>query len=322
MTTHTIMTKQFLFSILLFISTVSFGQDSDYTICDCCTYSMFQFKNDYAHVFNPATIKANNIRELTIYTTSKQASTSTDTSFKTVDKEYKEMIFRFNSNGYVETQIVFNRRGQYQSSYDFTRDNNNKVLTKTFHYLDSTGKKMTDFLPEQWIYKYSDSRLIKIKKLGNKFVEQPDSISDYTTYGYDAKDRVITETRQLYYDWTEPAYYQTKTKYNDTTYTSISTTKDRTKLFSTVKSKYTASQKPLNEKSFDGRNDKLLDEKIYSYNDKGQLTKFQVKNSGMASECPDGNNFEDIYYYSSLQLIDSIRHHYKNTFCELRFTYK
>ncbi len=319
--THSIMTKQFLFTILLFISTVSFGQDSDYTICDCCTYSMFQHKNDYDNVFIPATIKANNVRELTIYTTSKQAATSTITSVKIVDKEYIEMIFRFTDKGYVETQIVFNRRGQYHSSYDFTWDNN-KVLTKTFHYLDSTGKRMTDFLPEKWIYKYSNNRLTKIKKLGNKFVEQPDSISDYTAFEYDAKDRVITETRQIYFDWTDPAYYQTKTKYNDKTYTSVSITKDKKKLFSTVKSKYTTNQKPLNEKSFDGRNDKLLNEKIYTYNDKGQLTKYQVKNSGMASECLDGNNFQDLYYYSPLQLIDSIRHHYKNTFCELRFTYR
>jgi hypothetical protein len=315
------MTRKLLFFIFLFIYTASFGQESDYSICDCCTYSMFQFKNDYENIFNPALIKINNIKELTIYTTSKRSKNSNDTSFKTVDKEYREMIFRFNADGYVENQIIFNRRGQYHSVYDFARDNNNRVQTKTFHYLDSTGNKMED-LPERWIYSYSNNQLIKIKKLDDKFIEHPDSKSDYNAYDYDNKGREITETRQLYYDWTKPSYYQTKIKYNDSTNASIAVTKDKNKLFSTVRTKYNANHKTLNEKFLDGRNNKLLEEKTFNYNSIGQLTQFQVKNSGIGTECPDGGNFIDTYNYSSLQLIDNIRHHYRNTICELRFAYR
>lgn len=318
------MIKQFLFTILLFISTLSYGQDSDsdYSICDCCTYSLFQFKDDYDEVFLPAIIKANNIKELTIYTTSKQTNASTDSAIKIIDKEYKEMKFRFNKDGFVETQILFNRRGQYHTSYEFKRDDDNKILSKTFHYLDETGVKMDDFMSEKWIYKYANNRLIMIKKLDDKFVEQPDSKSDYETYEYDALGRVTKETRQLYYDWTEPTYYQTTTKYDDTTHSSVSITRNKKSIFTILKSQYSTTQKLLNEKTYNGKNDKLLKEKIYTYNANGQLTQFQEINSGMASECPEGDNFNDIYHYSSLQLIDSIRHQFKNIFCDLRFTYK
>lgn len=76
------------------------------------------------------------------------------------------MIFNFNSEGYVIKRIVFNRLGKYHSSYDFKRDNNNKILLETFHYLDSIGEEV-DFLSQQWIYKYKDGRLVMIKELDN-----------------------------------------------------------------------------------------------------------------------------------------------------------
>jgi hypothetical protein len=179
-----------------------------------------------------------------------------------------------------------------------------------------------DDLSEKWIYFYSDNHLTQIKKLDDKFIEQPDNKSDYIAYAYDSLGRVIVETRQLYYDWTESSYYQTKTKYNDASSTSIATTRDKKKLFSIVKTNYTTNQKPANQKFYDGRNNKLLEDEIFTYNPEGQLIKYQVKNSGMGTECPDGGNFQNTITYSTLKLIDKIRHQYKNTVCELRFTYK
>ena len=223
------MIRRLFLAILLLLTTLSYGQQSDYTICDCCTYSMFQYKNDYNTVFSPEIIKASGFKELTIYTTSKRASSTKDSVFNLVDKQYTEMIFRFNSNGYVKEQIIFNRRGQYHSVYEFTRDENNKVLTKTFQYLNESGNKVDDFLPEKWVYVYADGQLAKIKKLGEKLTEQPDNESDYSLYKYDSKGRIVSETRQLYYDWTEPSYYQTLTKYNDTIFNSTATTRDQKK---------------------------------------------------------------------------------------------
>ena len=314
--------KKKLFTIIfIFILGISFGQDSEYTICDCCTYSMFQFKNDFDKTFSPAIIKANNIKELTIYTTSKRKENQKD-SFKVVDKEYKEMIFRFNANGYVESQILFNRRGQYHSIYNFKRSNDNKVLSKTFHYLDSLGKKIDDLMTQKWKYVYSDYNLIEVKKLDENSIEQPDDKSDFVFYNYDIKGRVIEQISHSYYDeQIEPSIYKTKIKYNEISNESVSITKEKKELFSTKKIKYTKSQKLLNEKTFDGNN-KLIEESKFTYNNNEQLIKFQVKNSGLATECPDGGDFEDIYSYSSLQLIEKIQHYYENTLCQLRFIYK
>lgn len=291
-------------------------------MCECCSYSMLQFKNDYADIFPPEIIKANNIKEVTIYTTPKRSASKTDTLFKTTVKEYKEMKFRFNNNGYIISQIFFNRNGKYHSIFLYSRDNENKVLTKTFNYLDSTGKIQFQSSSQKWIYKYSSNRLIKIKLLDQNFVEQADSISEYTAYEYDHDGRVITETNHYYFYWTQPMIFQTGTKYNDTTNTSVSITKSNGKLTSKVKSKYFANQKPMYVKSFDGRTGELQQEQTYTYNSRGQLVKFQIKDPAAISECPEGNNFEDIYYYSAINLIDHIRHHYKNNICELRFSYK
>jgi hypothetical protein len=319
-TTFYTMTKVFKsFTFLLFVST-AFGQ---YTICDCCTYSSFQNEETFENQFNPEIIKNNKIKELTIYTTSKQISDKPkDTTFKIVDKEYKEMILRFNASGFVEAQILFNRLGQYHSINEFTRDGNNKILSKSFHYLDSVGKKDEEFLVDKWVYTYSNKLLKQKKKLDDKHTIQPDTKSSFESYEYDSNGRVITETRNTYYEGSESFFYQTKVKYNDTTKSSNAITRDKKKLFSTIKTIYYSNQKPLTVKFIDGRKNKTLEEKIFTYTTNGQLLKLEVKNSGMGTECPDGGNFSDTYIYSSLNLIDNIKHNYKKTVCSLRFVYK
>lgn len=149
MTDPHIMKKHFLLVTLLLFQFVSFGQDSDYSICDCCTHTMFQHDIEYESLFSAVQIKSNAVKELTIYTTSKQTQNLKDTSYKTIDPEYKEMIFRFNSDGYVLSKIIFNRRGHYHSIHEFTRTHDNKILTKTFHYLDESGNKMEDFIAKK-----------------------------------------------------------------------------------------------------------------------------------------------------------------------------
>lgn len=177
-------------------------------------------------------------------------------------------------------------------------------------------------LPKKWIYAYANKQLIKIKSLGNGFIEQPDNKSNYTIYDYDNKARVVSETKQLYYDESESFYYNTTTKYNDSTNTSVATTRNKKDLVSTVKTQYTNIQKPLQQKRYDGRGNKLLQEEHFTYNESNQLIKYQVKNSGMGTECPDGGNFTNTITYSDKKLIDRIFHHYKKTICELRFVYK
>lgn len=310
--------KSILPVVSFFFFLHSFGQNN---ICDCCSYTSLQYKNDYVEIFSPEIISKNNIRELTIYATSKK-SRGKDTTFSIVDHEYKEMIFKFNSRGYVETQIWFNRLGHYHSIYEFTRDNNNKVLTKTFHYLDSLGNKIEDPLIEKWIYLYANDRLSKIKKLGDNLTEEPDDKSQYTAYTYDKKGRIIEETRYTYYDFTKPSSYQTEIRYNDTTSTSIAITKDANVIIWKTRSRYNAEQKPLNIKMYQSKNNKLIEGTIISYNTDGQVVTYEVSAPGMTSECPENGTYDDKYSYSSTKLIAAIRHHYKNAICELKFVYR
>jgi hypothetical protein len=318
---HPNMTKLFLIPIFLVVSLTTFGQ---YTICDCCTYSSLQYEENFENIFSPETIKKNNITQLIIYTTSRQSSKNPkDTTYKIIDKEYTEMILKFDSNGFVETQILFNRLGKYHSSYEFTRDNGNRILTKTFHYLDSLGGKVKDMGVEKSVYSYSSGHLKQVKKLGENGQIEPDNKSTYTSYEYDAKGRIVVEVRQTYYDPSTPIYYyQTKIRYNDATNSSIAITNDKKRLFSTVINNYRPDMKLLSQKSYYGLNKKLSYEKVLAYTATGQLQYFQTKSSGGGSECPDGGNLDDNYFYSPINLISNIRHHYKNTICEMRFVYK
>lgn len=315
------MIKRFTYIFLLLVSLHSFAQDPDYSICDCCTYSGIRFGNDFQTVFPPAVVRENKITELTIYTTSKQKKPPSDTSLKVVDKEYREMIFRFNGDGYVVAQTVFNRRGKYHSVNEFARSPGNDILYKTFHYLDESGSKMTDFGAEKWVYTYKDHRVAKIKKLDYNMVEQPDAKSEYETHTYDSIGRVIGQIRYAYYD-PEVFQYTTKITYNNQAHTSVAVTRDKKAPFTKNVTSYTPGGKMLNEKVYSETNKKLLEEKMYSYDGSGQLIKSQVKNSGMGTECPDGGNWINTYTYSALHVISTILHTYKNTSCEMRFVYK
>lgn len=301
----------FLIATLL-IRFAAVAQDS---VCACSTYSMLQYANDYDHIFPPAEIKANGYKEVTIYSKAKIG-----TSAALANTEYRKMIFRFNADGYVSAQVLFNELGAYNSIYEFKRDYNNKVITKIFQYLDENGDIPEESFPDKWIYAYSDYQLAKIKKLDYNHAEMPDAESDYFMYAYDSKGRKVSEAYQMLIYRSEPIYYQTQTTYNDTTLTSLAVTNDKKQLFSKTTTQYTTTFKPLTEKRYDANN-KLIQEKKYTYNATEQLIEYQQKTSGMASECPDKGTFTNKLSYSQ-KLIALILHQYQNTTCSLRFQYK
>lgn len=301
----------FLIATLL-IRFAAVAQDS---VCACSTYSMLQYANDYDHIFPPAEIKANGYKEVTIYSKAKMGNSGGPAT-----TEYRKMIFRFNAEGYVSAQVLFNNLGGYNSMYEFKRDYNNKIITKTFQYLDENGDIPDESFPEKWIYAYSDYQLAKIKKLDYNHAEMPDAESDYFMYTYDSKGRKVSEAYQMLIFKSEPFNYQTKTTYNDTTLTSLAVTNDKKQLFSKTTTQYTSTFKPLTEKHYDASN-KLIQEKKYIYNTADQLIEYQEKNLGMASECPDKGTFTNKISYSQ-KLITLIQHQYQATTCSLRFQYK
>lgn len=318
------MKSKWLLLIFLIPATITFAQESDYSICDCCTYAVFGDKNDFDAVFPPVLIKAHGIKELTIHTTSSQSSGPHDTVFKVLDKEYREMMFRFDDAGHVITQVVFNSRGRYNYIHELTRNGAHQILSKSFYYLDSNGNKTTLLLPNRWIYTYSGNRLSRIKKLGPDFSELPDSVSDINSYTYDGAGRVIVKKSQMYFKYSAASHYSQTitTTYNDVTHTEVSLIRDSGRLAVRIKTAYRSDQKPTDRQTFDGAGKKLLGEEIYHYNIVGQLTRYKAESFGMGSECPDGSTFEDLYSYSSLYLIEGIRHRYGNTLCQLSFVYR
>ena len=87
---------------------------------------------------------------------------------------------------------------QYHSIYNFKRSNDNKILSKTFHYLDSLGKKIDDLIPEKWNYVYSDNNLIKVKKLDENGIEHIDD--EKCIYCCDTDDEEEEFRHKLYKD--------------------------------------------------------------------------------------------------------------------------
>ncbi len=299
---------------------VAVGQ---YTICDCCSASLY-YKSEFDDsLFNPLVIKANRINELTIFTTSqKMTIKGKDTSYSVVDKEYKELIYRFNSQGLMEKKIVFNRLGQFHSVYDYSRDAFGRITKVVFHYLDSLGIPDENFLVETEDYYYTGSYLSKTKKRDDKQNILPDEKASYESYEYDKKGRVTKASYYTYYDWTKPKDFYRATSYNDTLNRSVTKTFDNKKLFTTKNTFFNKFNKPTVSKFYDKSN-KLLQEEHYTYDSTNRIIKYIQKSyPGMGTECPDGGNFTNIYSYNSMTLLDTIRHRFKSTQCLLRFEYK
>lgn len=308
-----------IIAVICLFTLNTFGQNA---ICECCTYSSLQYKENFEDIFNPEIIKSNNIKELTVFITSKEIlNTKKDTTYKIVNKEYREMILKFNKSGYVTEHILFTQLGSYNAVREYKRDNQNKIITKTSYYLDSLGKK-DEFIDERWTYTYLNGRLKQKKEVGNTQKVQPDSKSSFENYEYDINGRIVKNTRNTPLEGSEAIYYQTITTYNDVAKSSTAITKNAKSVFSVTNTQYNSNQKPLNIKFREGKNNKILEQENYIYNIKGQLLKFNVKNLGLATECPDSGDYSDQYFYSALNLIDKIKHSYNKTICELRFEYK
>lgn len=310
--------KGLFFLIILFMSFLKgYGQ---YTLCDCCTYESLFWTDNFEKWFPAESIKKNNFHELTIYVTSKQtAKAKNDSSIKTIDTEYRQMIFKFDNNGFVSERIFFTGFGQYNSTNEFIRNGKNKIVAKTFFYLDSTGTKMENFIPQKWIYDYDNNgNLIRLKELGDKFIELPDSQSNHFTYRYDEFGRVIQSVSYTYYKWTDPYSIVTNTIYSKKLGKSISTYEGN--LTYSEKTTYNAGQNPIKiVKYYEG---KKIGTRTYVYDSEKHLIKLKTTSVKGHTECLDGGNLIEVYSYNNSNLLTAIKHSYRNTVCNLRFDFK
>jgi hypothetical protein len=314
------MVKLLFTSFFLIILKVAIGQ---YTICDCCSASLYYKSNIEDSVFNASLIKSNKITELTVFTTSQKMTVKAkDMTYAVVDKEYKELIFRFNSQGLVVKKTVFNRLGQFHSVYDYTRDASGRVVKIVFHYLDSLGVPDENFLVETKDYYYTGNYLSKIKQRDDKQNTVPDDKSGYEAFDYDNKGRVIKATYYTYYDWTKPMNFYRATSYNDSLNRSVTKTFDNKRLFTTENVLFDKYKNPTLSRLLDKSN-KLLRENQYTYDNNNRLIKHTQKSyPGMGTECPDGGNFINIYSYNSSGLLDKIQHKFKTIQCLLIFDWR
>jgi hypothetical protein len=310
------MKRALIILISFTLYTIGYGQ---YNLCDCCTYETLNWTEDFEKWFPAENIKKNNYHELTIYTTSKKTSKEgTDMTVKIIDQEYREMILRFNDDGFVTERIFFNQLGQYHSTDEFVRNSNNQVITKTFFYLDSTGVK-EDFLIKKWMYSYENGKLIKSKLLGNNFIELPDSQSQYFIYVYDPFDRITETTHYTYYEQQATDIIQSSTKYKGTN-SSITKTTYEGILNSTEKTTYNADKNPVKEIQFN--KGKKIGTTVYDYDNRGRLIRLQITSTGAYTECKDGGNLAEFYAYTDSNILTAIEHRYKNVVCSLKFEFR
>lgn len=291
-------------------------------LCSCCTYETLSFSEDFEKWFPPSEIVKNKIKSVTIYTTSRLSQPGNDTSFKIINPEYREMILKFNDKGYLFERIYFNRLGKFHSINEFERDKDNRILTKTFFYLDdSTGVKDETFLPEKWIYSYHNGLLTKLKQLGDKFVDIEDNKTEYTSFKYDTQSRLIQTIHSTYYDGHPRYIFKSKTRYDAKKNTKTTITTHRGRIISKEFSNCDSKQDPTFTSIQDGKN-KKIGSRLYEYNSNGLLISIENKNSGTFTECPDGGNLIERYSYSDSNLLIRIDHYYKLTLCSLRFKFE
>jgi hypothetical protein len=316
--------KNILLNKLLFLFIFFILPDLGYsqvTLCDCCVYESLFWTENFEQWFPPENIKKSNIHELTVYITSKRISKSKqDTIYQSTDTEYREMILKFNENGYVIERIIFSQFGQFSYTNVFERDNDNQITTNNFYYLDSAGVRDENFLRSKWIYLYDQGKLVKMKELGPQFVEMPDSQSIYFSYKYDSSNRLIEQTHHVCYDWVAPYSIRTTIEYQKENKLSVTNTTYEGQTSLTEKTIYNVTRSPLMITKFD--NGKKTGTRKYAYDNKGRLVKLTITSISGYTECPDGGNLTERYTYTDLNILNSIIYKYKKAICTMRLEFR
>lgn len=306
------------------------GVERESNFCDCCSYNSLQFKqNEYESVFPPEVIKKNGYKEVVVTVSGRERSDTAKTNQikvrKVLIKEYREIKFIFNDQGYVMSSTWYNRMGKPHSIHQFERNSSGKVTKDAFSYLDSLGGVFKDFGTEISILSYDqNNNLLKSKKMNFRGVEQPDAKSEYVAKTYDAKGKVVKEVMHYYFEGlTGESINVTTTKYDETNLTSESISVYDGGYTSTSKKKYNKLWKPVEEKYYNDKTKKLEGTNTYKYDSSGNLISYfhnQVERS--SSECPETKDFLDLYTINSFGVIETITHNFDNRTCEMSFAWK
>lgn len=310
------MPKSFLVLILVLICYLTHGQSD---VCECCAYNSLKSKNDFTTIFSSDLIQKARVHTINVYTE------SFDLSSKATAK-YREMKFNVDNQGQVISKTEYDRKGKPHSIYEFERNSSGQTIKQTFNYLDSLEQKSTGFsTPEIIDYSYdTQNRLVKSKERDLKGNSVLDEKSNYSKFQYDAKGRMIEETRQYYYEGSglETAIYKTTFNYLGDKLTGESKTYENKKLFLTTKVTYNKFWKPIKEEQYNNLMNRPAATTNYKYDLMGRLVYYNTKaGSGSGSECPDGGTFLETYEYDNKGLLSRITHSFGGNKCVMTIEY-
>lgn len=340
--------------LILFASTKLFSQEGDWisitpdtikgvvsdndTICTCSHY----FLKSYTEVekyFSTDSIKKNKIKEIVVYTTpySRWDTLESKTSFKVrkpIAKEYVSIKIIFDAEGRVKMiKEFYNSTPSTIVSYE--RDPRGNIIKQTGNYMDSTENVSNDGLPETIIDNtYNDkNQLIKSKHRSYDGKILADNLSQWETYQYDFKNRIVTQHRHYYWDinyvdgrkQTEEEN-DIKTTYFDDKSTSCLEFYSSKKLIYKELTQYNKNGLAIQTKAIQSYNlDTLVN--TYRYNKNNQIVVHQVKsqqNQDLGGECPEGKGGEmdERYYYNSNGLLEKKVSSYDKYSCVLQMEFK
>jgi hypothetical protein len=300
--------------IVIIFHEILFSQEK----CECCTYNSIDKVELYADFFAPNLISSANIRQATIYTTEKINDTK---------KRYLQTKFEFNKQGYVIKRKWYIMGGKPQSMYSYDRNEKNEITTVTFSYLDRNEKKIDFMSPEVTDYHYSNNgKLIKTKQRGNNGEVLADSMTNYESFKYDVNGKMIKNIRHLYWEGFESG---SKHVYNKTHLEYVNEYERSSKiyiddeLFLTSTTKFNNQGNKTFQEDFNVKMNSLASSTIYNYDEKNNLSFIKVRSGeGAGTECEDGGNFQETYFYDERGLVKIIIHEFENVECKMEVEFK
>jgi hypothetical protein len=307
--------KFILLAVLFFMLAANTAAFCQNYVCDCASYSSLQFQREYETIFPHEKMKSEGIKQVIVYTTGSSSADSTRMLFS----KYIELKFNFDADGYVASRIHFHQ-GTSNYIYEFERNAKKQITRLTVFYLDSLEQKATTNPSEIIDFIYD--------KKGRLIEEWPrlpvhlESTKNYTKHKYFRNGKLKKTTRKIWYDDINKWEIITSYRYAAGNLIQTSKTVTNGELFTSDSITYNKDQQVLSEQTYNHLTHAKAWDKKYEYNANGQLVRFGMRSGpGGGTECADGGNFSEYYFYPGNGLIERIVHKYGIYTCAMGFEY-
>lgn len=294
----------FLIVIICLFSTKINAQDK----CSYCYENSVNINEFYPDLFNPAIIKANNVRNLEIET------------YEVIGKKLYNKRFqaeyRFDECGYITSKREC-KLNRIIIAYDYTLNSSGFPIKISRSYVDKTKNTVNTSTPLIIDLGYDSlNRLIKINERGFDDKNIKDVVGNYSVFLYDSLNRQIYN---LEYD----GFVNKDSLEKITTYSklgSITITKYNRIPIMRIVSLFNKQQQLIKQTDYTLPTNEVIREKYFSYNNK-LLVNYIRKTKISRDETFDGGNFTTEYYYLPSKLVKKIIHRYSLSTCIMIFKY-